>query len=113
MSKPSRGARIVDSVRKEMQEFGVIPTSTEEEILHLVEQTADLIESLQSQVDREGQTITTATGTLKIHPALVEMRSQRAALARLLSSIYIGDSTEGAKNPRKQRAARRRWDKAS
>ena len=47
--------------------------------------TADIIDTLQTLVNREG----TVTGEGRPHPALVELRLQRLALGRLLAGLKI------------------------
>jgi hypothetical protein len=111
MPKDSRGSKLVAAIRAEMAEFGVVPTSTEEELLRLASSLADQVEQLETIVQRDGQIVTTPTGNTKTNPALIELRQQASALARVMSSIYIGDSTSGKKNPVKQRAVRQRWDR--
>jgi hypothetical protein len=112
MTKQSQGAALVARIRAEMSEMSCVPTSTEEALLTMAEATADRIERLETIIARDGELITSPTGVLKTHPSVAEVRQQRAALARILGGIYIGDNTSAApkKNAAKQRAGLRSRD---
>jgi hypothetical protein len=113
--KPSSGTALIEAINAELKELGCVPTSTEEALLGMARDTADRIEQMESTLTREGTLITSPTGVLKLHPYVAEVRQQRGSLARILSSIYIGDSTGGApkKNAAKQRAGLRSRDLAA
>lgn len=50
--------------------------------------TADSIDSLQTVLEQEGPMSETSQGR-RVHPALVELRQQRIALARLFAALRI------------------------
>jgi hypothetical protein len=50
--------------------------------------TADALDALQELLDTEGPMSETSQGP-RVHPALVELRQQRIALARLLAALRI------------------------
>ncbi len=50
---------------------------------------ADLCDDLAAVVAAEGVIATTRLGEQKVHPALVELRQQRLALARLIVSLRV------------------------
>jgi hypothetical protein len=83
-----------------------------QQLLAIAAGMADRIERLEAIAAREGEIVTSPTGTVKTNPAVVVARSQSVGLARVLSAISITDSTgeKSGKNATKQRAARRRWD---
>ncbi len=56
--------------------------------------TADACAALQRVADEEGPTLDSPQG-VRVHPALVELRQQRLALARLLASLRIPTDSEG------------------
>jgi hypothetical protein len=58
--------------------------------------TADSLDDLQALLDAEGITSESSQG-LRVHPALVELRQQRIAFARLLTALRIptGDTGVG------------------
>jgi hypothetical protein len=60
--------------------------------------TADLAETLQASVDREGPVVAGRT-----NPALVELRQQRILLARLIVALRvpIGDAEDGGRSQRR------------
>jgi hypothetical protein len=56
--------------------------------------TVDLLDRLDTEVRRDGPTIDTPQG-LRAHPAAVEARQQRIALARLISALRLPEDGEG------------------
>jgi hypothetical protein len=50
--------------------------------------TADSLDDLQALLDAEGVMAESSQGT-RVHPALVELRQQRIAFARLLTALRI------------------------
>ena len=58
--------------------------------------TVDSLDDLQALLDAEGITSESSQG-LRVHPALVELRQQRIAFARLLTALRIptGDAGVG------------------
>lgn len=54
--------------------------------------TADSLDGLQALVDAQGLTAESSQGT-RVHPALVELRQQRIAFARLLTALRIPGET--------------------
>lgn len=60
--------------------------------------TVDLLDDLDAAVRRDGVIVDTATGT-KAHPAAVEARQQRIALARLLAALRLPDGEDGTARP--------------
>jgi hypothetical protein len=50
--------------------------------------TADTLDRLQAIVDRDGELAESSQG-MRAHPALVELRQQRIALARLVSAMQL------------------------
>src|SRR5215212_6310457 len=91
----TRGAGLVASIRAEMAELGVEPTSTEEEQLRIAESLADRLEDLERIIRRDGLQVENSKGELKTNPACVESRATALALTRALGGIYIGDSVTG------------------
>jgi hypothetical protein len=78
----------------------------EHELALLVEavRTVDLLDLLDARVRAEGALVTTPHGD-KAHPAAVEARQQRIALARLLAALRLpsGDEGDHQGNARPQR----------
>jgi hypothetical protein len=60
----------------------------EETILREACRTADSLDGLQALIDAEGLISTSSQG-VRVHPALVELRQQRIAFARLLTALRI------------------------
>ena len=63
-------------------------TEPETAVLREACRTADSIDALQAIVDDEGPMSTSSQG-VRVHPALVELRQQRIALARLFAAMHI------------------------
>jgi hypothetical protein len=109
----SRGELLVQSILAEMAELGVVPTSTEDEVLVMASTLADRLAELEEIISDEGLMITTSRGDSKINPAATEHRMITVALARVLGSISFSDVTSPATgkktNPTKARSARARW----
>lgn len=83
------GRRLWDSVTKEFE-------LEEHELVLLVAavRTVDLLEKLDVEVRRDGPTIDTPQG-MRAHPAAVEARQQRIALARLMAALRLPAGEEG------------------
>jgi len=82
------------------------PDQRDRELFSVVADIVDEIEVLKCTVEDEGRTVVLKDGRLVVHGAVVELRLQRGALAKLLSSLKL-DAT--GKDPVKQHAARTRW----
>lgn len=69
-------------------------TEPETAVLREACRTADSIDNLQTVVDQDGPMSESSQG-VRVHPALVELRQQRIALARLFTALHIplGDDT--------------------
>jgi hypothetical protein len=82
-------------------------------VLEQVCRTLDLISEIQAVLDRDGSTVTTASGALKIHPHVPELRQQRAALGKLLVQLALpdeeGNTMESVRSRKARRAAQTRW----
>lgn len=57
--------------------------------------TVDALDELQKSVDSEGAIVPDRFGSPRAHPALVEARQLRIALARLLAALRLPDGEEG------------------
>ena len=68
----------------------------EHEMALLVEavRTVDLLDQLDAEVRRDGPIVSSPQGG-KAHPAAVEARQQRIALARLLAALRLPTGEEG------------------
>lgn len=77
----------------------------EQTLLVQAVRTVDLLDDLEAIVGREGAVIDSPQGR-KAHPAAVEARQQRIALARLLAALRLpageaGDQQAGARPQRR------------
>lgn len=74
-------------------------------LLREMVRTTDLLDNLAAITAREGLMVAGAHGSQKPHPAVVEARQARIALARLTAALRLpaGDETDQAKGRRPQR----------
>ena len=107
-AKQTPGARMVSGIMAELTEDGVKLDAKEKALLVTARQLVDRMDVLEAIVARDGVMVTTEAG-VKLHPAAVEHRLCATTLPRILAGIGAGDTTAGAKNPTKQRAAAARW----
>jgi hypothetical protein len=80
----------------------------EHELLQLREivRTVDLLDELQRRVKKDGPVVESPQGS-KAHPALVEMRQQRVALARLMAALRLpAGEQEGDRRPQRRTGVR-------
>jgi hypothetical protein len=73
-------------------------------LLREIVRTVDLVDELESEVRQDGAIIQSPQG-IKAHPAAVELRQQRIALARLLAALRMpaGDEGDQVQGRRQQR----------
>lgn len=102
----SPGSALVRRLREEMAAEGLEPDGREIELLSLAEDLADRIAQLESVISSDGLTSTSKGGLVRLHPAVVEARQSRTALARVLANIQMQDDS---RDPLKQKAAQSRW----
>lgn len=88
-------------------EFG----PAEVELLVEAARTLSTVEGLEKQVRVEGSIIEGPRGGVKAHPALVELRHQRATLGRLLAQLDLPDedAVDSPATVRARKAANSRW----
>ena len=92
-------------------------TDSELELLAEVCRSLDVIDGLNAAIARDGLTVEGASGQVRVHPAVAEVRSTGLAVARLLALLRLPDE-QGAAIPtgtvlRAQRAAESRWSKSA
>jgi hypothetical protein len=102
----SCGAELVQRIVDDMAAHGLEPDQRDRELFDVIADIADEIQQLKAVVDAEGRTAVLRDGRVTMHGAVVELRLQRAALAKLLSGLSMDTS---GKNPVKQKAAMTRW----
>jgi hypothetical protein len=88
---------------------------TDSELLLLAQvcKSLDVIDGLNAAIARDGLTVEGASGQVRVHPAVAEVRSTGLAVARLLAQLGLPDEA-GAKLPtalslRSQRGNQTRW----
>jgi hypothetical protein len=73
-------------------------SATEKGQLLQIARTVDALDDLQEIVDAEGVLVDAPKGARRPNPALVELRAQRLALARLVSLLHIPDDPDKVLN---------------
>jgi hypothetical protein len=107
MVEKSCGELLVERIIADMAEHQKLePDQRDRELFSVVADIVNEIEELKRTVEDEGRTTLLKDGRPVVHGAVVELRLQRAALAKLLSGLSL-DAT--GKNPVKQAAAVKRW----
>ena len=109
--KENPGAAVVAAIVAEMAEVGCVPTANEQAVLEAFRTLVIRMAQLDAVIERDGVLMTSPSGRVSAHPALVEFRQCVSTLPRLLGSVVIGNSAEGP-NPVKSRAAMTRWQGA-
>lgn len=66
----------------------------------------DECESLRTVIDVDGPTVAGASGQVRVHPGIGELRSHRLALGRLLAQLDLPDVDDRALSTPRQAAAR-------
>ncbi|HMM93973.1 terminase [Phycicoccus sp.] len=77
----------------------------ERQVLREACRTADLLDSLQTVLDREGPMAESSQG-MRVHPAAVELRQQRIALARLFAALDLPHGEESGAGRTQHRGVR-------
>lgn len=67
--------------------------------------TVDVLDELAEVIREEGTMTTTTTGERKVHPAVVESRQLRLALARTIASLRLPEDDDPSR-PQRRGAAR-------
>jgi hypothetical protein len=106
MAEISCGEQLVERIIRDMSEHSLEPDQRDRELFDVIAEIRDEIEELKRTVEEEGRTVVLKDNRVVVHGAVVELRLQRGALAKLLSSLKL-DAT--GKDPVKQHAARVRW----
>lgn len=109
MSTPENAPRGTRAAGKRLWESVLSEYELEEhERALLVEavRTVDLLTDLEAMVSAEGSVIDSPQGR-KAHPAVVEARQQRIALARLLAALRLPAGDEDDKQSNARRPQRR------
>jgi hypothetical protein len=76
------------------------------ELLDVAQATERTIAELEALVASDGLVTTGSTGQVRVHPAVAELRHQRAAYARLLADLGLDDRGEESFRQRQSRYAR-------
>lgn len=106
------GALLSERIYNEYARHGAEPDGRDEELIERARQTAELIAQLEGVVTQEGAMSTGSAGQRIVHPAVPELRQQRALLMRLLGQLNFGD-TSSSISAGARHAANARWGKGA
>ena len=82
------------------------------ELLAVARDTRRTIEDLQALIASDGLLSRGSKDQVRVHPAVLELRQQRAAYARLLTQLGLEPEGEPETTRQRQaRIARKRWQK--
>jgi hypothetical protein len=101
------GKRLATTILEQMGEDGLEPDGRDAALLDAAATLADRMADLQAMIAKDGKSTTSATGIVRLHPAIAEHRQHAVSLAKVLSGISL--HVTSAKSPAKQRAAQTRW----
>jgi len=108
------GKALVESILADLAAAGLEPDAREVAALQSAGLLRDREVELETVIAGDGLTITSATGFLRVHPAVAERRQTSVALARILSGVALANTTSDSgkvKSARHMRAAASRWAK--
>lgn len=100
------GRELVSAITEQMRSDGLRPDAREEALLDTAARLADRMAVLSRLVGEDGERNVSESGIVRLHPAIAEHRQHSVALAKVLASVSMADTT---KDPKKQRAADSRW----
>jgi len=108
------GKALAESILADLAAAGLEPDAREASAMQSAGVLRDREVELETVIARDGLTLISSTGVVRMHPAVAERRQTSVALARILSAVALADTTsEGGKvkSARHQRAAASRWAK--
>lgn len=112
MDTVTPGEQLRERIATEYEHNGTEPDGREAEMIDRAAATADLIAELEAVLDRDGPTTEGSAGQTVLHPAVPELRQQRAALQRFLSALdFSADGGKQAVSAGARHAANARWKK--
>ena len=104
------GERLRERVMAEYAHNGTEPDGREQEALDRACETADAIGQLDAVLDADGPTVLGSSGQTVLHPAIAELRQQRAQLHRFLTTLdFVGDGTAASLSAAARHSASKRW----
>lgn len=107
--KPTAGQKIVAEIVAEMAGSGLQPDSKDAAALQVIQETGDLIERLEKQLAKAGDTYTDREGVVRPSPLASEIRQHRLVLLRATNAVVLTPTTAAPKNAAKQRGAAASW----
>ena len=87
------GKALIDGIVAEMHANGVVPDAIEAVALRQAAVLADRQAELLPLIESDGVILVSPTGAMKTHPAALEHRAIAIAIARILSSVCLSDSS--------------------
>lgn len=103
------GRALVAAVTAQLTADGLEPDARDQALLDTAARLADRMSELQRLVAEDGERSISTTGIVRLHPGIAEYRQHAVALAKVLASIALVETTGARKDPDKVRAAQTRW----
>lgn len=102
-SSPSAPSGLAEPALRLWRSITTVYDLEEHEYALLIEacRTVNLLDELERAVQRDGALIDDGKGGTKIHPAAVEQRQQRIAMARMLAALRLPDEGDEARTQRR------------
>jgi hypothetical protein len=88
VAEKSCGELLVERIA-DMAQHQLEPDQRDRELFDVIAEIRDEIEELKAVIESEGRTTLLKDGRPVVHGAVVELRLQRAALAKLLSGLNV------------------------
>ena len=106
----ARGRRFYDNALKLFK-----LEDSEHELLVECCRGLDLLETMQTELETVGLTVTASNGAVRVHPFVAEKRQTALAVARLLAQLALPDedgieAVQKLTSARAAKAARARWN---
>lgn len=106
------GRQLVASILDDLEAAGLEPDAREAAALRSAGTLTDREAELERVIAEDGLTLVSNTGFVRVHPAVAERRQTAVAVARILSSVALANTTSETgkvKSARHQKAASTRW----
>ena len=108
------GKALAESILADLAAAGLEPDAREASAIQSAGLLRDREVELETVIAKDGLTLISSTGVVRMHPAVAERRQTSVALTRILSAVALADTTSDSgkvKSARHQRAAAVRWAK--
>ena len=103
------GRELVAAIEAQLATDGLEPDARDRQLLDVAARLVDRMEMLQAMVAADGERTISATGVVRLHPAIGELRQHSIAVSKTLAAVALAETSGARKDPDKVRAAETRW----